>query len=55
MTWNHGIKASKWEPTMRTTLDIDEDVLEAAKALARRQSISAGKVASQTLRSVLTG
>jgi hypothetical protein len=40
---------------MRTTLDIDEDVLEAAKELARRQNRSAGKVVSQILRSVLTG
>jgi hypothetical protein len=40
---------------MRTTLDIDKDVLEAAKELARRQNRSAGKVVSQILRSVLTG
>ncbi|MGA7179634.1 MAG: DUF6364 family protein [Thiobacillaceae bacterium] len=40
---------------MRTTLDIDEDVLEAAKELARRQNLSAGKVVSQLLRNVLTG
>jgi hypothetical protein len=40
---------------MRTTLDIDRDVLEAAKELARRQNRSAGKVVSQILRSVLTG
>lgn len=40
---------------MRTTLDIDKDVLEAAKELARSQNRSAGKVVSQMLRSVLTG
>lgn len=40
---------------MRTTLDIDEDVLLAAKELARRQNLSAGRVVSQLLRRVLTG
>jgi hypothetical protein len=40
---------------MRTTLDIDEDVLAAAKELGRRQNLSAGQVVSQLLRKVLTG
>lgn len=40
---------------MRTTLDIDADVLEAAKELARRQNLTAGKVVSQVLRNALTG
>ena len=40
---------------MRTTLDIDNDVLAAAKELARQQHVSAGKVVSQLLRKVLTG
>ncbi len=40
---------------MRTTLDIDEDVLVAAKELARRQNLSGGQVVSQMLRKVLTG
>jgi len=40
---------------MRTTLDIDPDVLAAAKELARQQNISAGQVVSQLLRRVLTG
>jgi hypothetical protein len=40
---------------MRTTLDIDEDVLLAAKELAKRQNSSAGRVVSQLLRRVLTG
>ncbi len=40
---------------MRTTLDIDEDVLAAAKELARRQNLSAGQVVSQLLRKSLTG
>jgi hypothetical protein len=39
---------------MRTTLDIDEDVLLAAKELARRQNLSAGQVVSRLLRQVLT-
>lgn len=40
---------------MRTTLDIDEDVLLAAKELAKRQNLPAGRVVSQLLRRVLTG
>jgi Family of unknown function (DUF6364) len=40
---------------MRTTLDIDSDVLEAAKELARKQNASAGQVVSQLLRKALTG
>jgi len=40
---------------MRTTLDIDEDVLLAAKELAKRQNLSVGRVVSQLLRRVLTG
>jgi hypothetical protein len=40
---------------MRTTLDIDQDVLVAAKELARQQNLSAGQVVSQLLRKVLTG
>jgi hypothetical protein len=40
---------------MRTTLDLDEDVLLAAKELAKRRNMPAGRVVSQLLRSVLTG
>lgn len=40
---------------MRTTLDIDNDVLAAAKELARQQNLSAGQVVSRLLRKVLTG
>ena len=40
---------------MRTTLDIDEDVLNAAKELARRENVSAGEIVSRMLRDVLTG
>ena len=40
---------------MRTTLDIDDDVLDAAKELSRRKKLSAGKVVSQLLRQALAG
>jgi hypothetical protein len=40
---------------MRTTLDIDEDILMAAKSLARHRNLSAGQVVSQLLRKALTG
>ena len=40
---------------MRTTLDIDEDVLAAAKELARRQRTSTGRIVSRLLRQGLTG
>jgi len=40
---------------MRTTLDIDDDLLAAAKELARHQNLSAGQVVSGLLRRVLTG
>ena len=38
---------------MRTTLDIDEDVLQAAKELAARQGTTAGKVISELARNGL--
>ena len=40
---------------MRTTLDIEDDVLAAAKELARRQGTSAGRVVSRLLRAALAG
>lgn len=40
---------------MRTTLDIDDDVLHAAKELARRERSSAGAVLSRLARGALTG
>jgi hypothetical protein len=40
---------------MRTTLDIDDDVLAAAKELSRQQGRSAGAVVSGLLRQALTG
>lgn len=39
---------------MRTTLDIDEDVLAAAKERARRENKTAGEVISELARSALT-
>jgi hypothetical protein len=39
---------------MRTTLDIDDDVLEAAKELAAVQKTTAGQVISDLVRQALT-
>lgn len=39
---------------MRTTLDIDEDVLEAAKEISGRTKLTAGKVLSELARKALT-
>ena len=39
---------------MRTTLDIDDEVLAAAKELARRQGTTAGRVVSELLRRALS-
>jgi hypothetical protein len=39
---------------MRTTLDIDEDVLAAAKERAKREHKTAGMVVSELLRQALT-
>lgn len=39
---------------MRTTLDIDEDVLQAAKERARRENKTAGEVISELARIALT-
>jgi hypothetical protein len=39
---------------MRTTLDIDEDVLETAKELAARRGTTAGRILSELARSALT-
>lgn len=39
---------------MRTTLDIDDDLLAAAKELGRQQGRSAGAVVSALLRQALT-
>ena len=39
---------------MRTTLDLDEDVLQAAKELATTRQTTTGKVVSELLRRALT-
>ena len=39
---------------MRTTLDIEDDILLAAKELARRRGLSVGKVLSDLARQALT-
>jgi hypothetical protein len=40
---------------VRTTLDIDEDVLAAARERARREKTTAGRVLSYLARQALTG
>ena len=40
---------------MRTTLDIDDDLLAAARELARREGATAGQVVSRLIRHSLTG
>lgn len=40
---------------MRTTLDIEDDVLAAAKELARLQGTTAGQMVSRLLRAALCG
>lgn len=47
--------AVKVRKLMRTTLDIDDDVLAAAKEMAHSQSVSAGRVISRLLREAMTG
>jgi hypothetical protein len=39
---------------MRTTLDIDDEILEAAKEIARRTRSTAGRVLSELARRALT-
>ena len=40
---------------MRTTIDIEDDVLAAAKELARLQNVSAGYIVSKLVREALAG
>lgn len=40
---------------MRTTLDIEDDVLAAAKEMASRQHLSTGQVISRMLRDAMSG
>ncbi len=39
---------------MRTTVDLEEDVLMAAKELARQQGVPVGKIVSDLVRQALT-
>ena len=39
---------------MRTTMDIDEDILQAAREIAKQQGISMGKALSNLARRTLT-
>jgi len=39
--------------TMRTTLDLEEDVLLAAKEIARQRGVTVGKVMSELVRQAL--
>ena len=41
------------DPAMRTTLDVVDDVLEAAKELAARRGATAGRVLSDLARTAL--
>ena len=41
--------------TMRTTLDIDDDLLAATKEMARNEGATAGQIVSRLLRNSLTG
>jgi Arc/MetJ family transcription regulator len=45
----------RYHQIMRTTIDIDDDVLIAAKELAQRQGSTAGRVLSRLAREALTG
>jgi hypothetical protein len=42
------------EETLRTTLDLEEDVLLAAKEIARQRGVTVGKVVSDLARLALT-
>jgi len=43
------------EADMRTTLDIEDDVLIAVKELARRERVSVGRILSRLAREALVG
>ena len=45
----------RWDTTLRTTLNIDDDLLIAVKEVAKRESKSAGAVVSGLLRKSLAG
>jgi hypothetical protein len=41
------------DPLMRTTLDLDDDVLQAAKELAAARRTTAGRIVSELLRQAM--
>jgi hypothetical protein len=45
----------QYHQIMRTTLEIDDDILSAAKDLAQREGSTAGRVLSRLAREALTG
>lgn len=53
MIYNRRIKITL-PSDMRTTLDIEDDVLLAAKEMARREHLSAGQIISRLARRALT-
>ena len=50
-----GLMRRSHDALMRTTLDIEDDVLAAVKELARRQGVSAGRLMSKLVRTALAG
>jgi hypothetical protein len=48
------LKICVLEIDMRTTLDLEEDVLMAAKEIARQQGVPVGKVVSDLVRQAMT-
>jgi hypothetical protein len=50
----HHVGDAWLEDPMRTTLDIDDDLLAAAKELARREGATVGQIVSRLLRRSLT-
>ena len=52
---HQNITASELRLKMRTTLDIDDAVLAAAKEMARNQNLSTGRIVSELLRKAMTG
>ncbi len=50
----HLMQLHQRSTTMRTTLDLDEDVLASAKEIARRENKTAGQVLSELARRALT-
>jgi hypothetical protein len=58
MCYHHALDAFSYddplEETMRTTIDVEKDVLLAAKEIARQRGITVGQVLSDLARQALT-